>query len=65
MPQHPLQKSVAFAEVAAVANLSNTLPPEIEPGLETTVFFDPAANVFAFGTYICTVEIDKETNIAS
>jgi carbon-monoxide dehydrogenase large subunit len=59
------QKSVAFAEVAAVANLSNTLPPGIEPGLETTVFFEPEANVFAFGTYICAVEIDKETGEAS
>jgi aerobic carbon-monoxide dehydrogenase large subunit len=59
------QKSVAFAEVAAAANLSNTLPPEIEPGLETTVFFEPAANVFAFGTHICAVEIDKETGEAT
>lgn len=58
------QKSVAFAEVAAAANLSNTLPPEIEPGPETTVFFEPTANVFAFGTYICAVEIDKETGEA-
>jgi aerobic carbon-monoxide dehydrogenase large subunit len=59
------QKSVAFAEVAAAANLSNTLPPGIEPGLETTVFFEPEANVFAFGTYICAIEIDKETGEAS
>jgi carbon-monoxide dehydrogenase large subunit len=55
------QKSVAFAEVAAAANLSNTLAPGIEPGLETTVFFEPDACVFPFGTHICVVEIDKET----
>ena len=55
------QKSVAFADVAAAANLSNTLAPGIEPGLETTVFFEPDACVFPFGTHICAVEVDKET----
>jgi aerobic carbon-monoxide dehydrogenase large subunit len=58
------QKAVTFAEVAAAANLSNTLAPGIEPGLETTVFFEPEACVFPFGTHICTVEIDKETGEA-
>ena len=55
------QKSVAFAEVAATANLSNTLAPGIEPGLETTVFFEPDSCVFPFGTHVCVVEIDKGT----
>ncbi len=55
------QKAVAFANVAATANLSNTLAPGIEPGLETTVFFEPEACVFPFGTHICVVEIDKDT----
>ena len=55
------QKSVAFADVAATANLSNTLAPGIEPGLETTVFFEPEACVFPFGTHIAVVEIDKDT----
>jgi carbon-monoxide dehydrogenase large subunit len=55
------QKAVSFAEVAATANLSNTLAPGIEPGLEATVFFEPEACVFPFGTHICVVEIDKET----
>jgi carbon-monoxide dehydrogenase large subunit len=58
------QKAVAFADVAAAANLSNTLAPGIEPGLETTVFFEPDACVFPFGTHICVVEIDKETGEA-
>jgi len=55
------QKAVSFADVAAAANLSNTLAPGIEPGLETTVFFEPEACVFPFGTHIAVVEIDKET----
>src|SRR5229473_5321006 len=55
------QKAVAFAEVAMAANFSNTLPPNIEPGLETTAFWEPAANTFPFGTHVCVVEIDKDT----
>ncbi len=58
------QKSVAFAEVAATANLSNTLAPGIEPGLETTVFFEPESCVFPFGTHVCVVEVDKDTGNA-
>jgi carbon-monoxide dehydrogenase large subunit len=58
------QKSVAFSDVALTANFSNTLAPGIEPGLETTVFFEPLACVFPFGTHICVVEIDKDTGEA-
>jgi carbon-monoxide dehydrogenase large subunit len=58
------QKSVTFADVAATANLSNTLAPGIEPGLETTVFWEPEACVFPFGTHICVVEVDKDTGEA-
>ena len=58
------QKSVTFNEVAMTANLSNTLHPGIEPGLETTVFWEPEACVFPFGTHICAVEIDQDTGEA-
>ncbi|HAE84771.1 MAG TPA: carbon monoxide dehydrogenase, partial [Ktedonobacter sp.] len=58
------QKSVSFNDVAAAANLSNTLAAGIEPGLETTVFWEPEACVFPFGTHICVVEIDKDTGEA-
>lgn len=58
------QKAVAFADVAATANLSNTMAPGIEPGLETTVFFEPEACVFPFGTHVCIVEVDRETGEA-
>lgn len=58
------QKGVAFADVAATANLSNTLAPGIEPGLETTVFFEPEACVFPFGTHVCVVDVDKDTGEA-
>jgi len=58
------QKSVSFAEVAMAANYSNTLPPAIEPGLETTAFWEPEACTFPNGTHVCVVEIDKETGQA-
>jgi carbon-monoxide dehydrogenase large subunit len=58
------QKAVSFAEVAAAANFSNTLPPTIEPGLETTAFWEPEAFTFPFGTHVCVVEIDKDTGEA-
>lgn len=58
------QKTVSFAEVAAIANTSNTLPTSIEPGLETTAFWEPEAYTFPFGTHICVVEIDRDTGVA-
>jgi len=59
------QKAVSFAEVAMAANFSNTLPPSIEPGLETTVFWEPEGNTFPFGTHVCIVEVDKDTGEAA
>ena len=47
--------------MATVTHFSNSLHPGIEPGLETTVFWEPEACTFPFGTHICMVEIDKET----
>jgi len=58
------QKAVSFSEVATAANLSNTLAPGIEPGLETTVFWEPQACVFPNGTHICVVEVDRDTGVA-
>jgi carbon-monoxide dehydrogenase large subunit len=55
------QKSVAFNDIAEAANFSNTLPRGIEPGLETTAFWEPEASTVPFGTHICVVEVDKET----
>src|SRR2546426_4931071 len=55
------QKSVAFDEVALTANTSNLLAKGIEPGLETTAFFEAENFTCPFGTHICTVEIDKDT----
>ena len=47
--------------MALTANTSNLLAKGIEPGLETTAFFEAENFTFPFGTHICTLEIDKDT----
>ncbi len=37
------------------------MAPGVEPGLETTAFFEPESCTFPFGTHICVVEVDKDT----
>ncbi len=58
------QKSISFNDVAMAANFSNTLHPSIEPGLETTAFWEPEGNTFPFGTHVCVVEVDRESGAA-
>jgi carbon-monoxide dehydrogenase large subunit len=55
------KKSLAFVDVVAAAYSAKKLPPDTEPGLETTSFFEPANFTFPFGAHICVVEIDGET----
>jgi len=47
-------KEVAFA---AYTNP----PPDTEPGLEATYYYDPPNLTFPYGTYIAVVEVDAET----
>jgi aerobic carbon-monoxide dehydrogenase large subunit len=50
-----------FAELAAAAALSYSLPPGMEPTLDETSYYDPPNCVFPFGTHICIVEVDADT----
>ncbi|MFI5607409.1 xanthine dehydrogenase family protein molybdopterin-binding subunit [Amycolatopsis sp. NPDC051903] len=51
-----------LAELARVAYLeSNRLPDGIEPGLESTQFYDPIRGAFAAGAQAAVVEIDRAT----
>jgi len=52
-------KSVTMNEVAFAAYTN--LPPGLEPGLETTYYYDPPNLTFPHGAYICVVDIDKGT----
>jgi carbon-monoxide dehydrogenase large subunit len=55
------KKSIAFGEVVGAAYVAKTLPPQMEPGLEATTFFEPTNFTFPFGAHICVVELDAET----
>jgi carbon-monoxide dehydrogenase large subunit len=54
-------KSLSIQDVALAAHLARELPPDMEPGLSATYFFEPKNFTFPFGTHICVVEIDPET----
>ena len=55
------KKSLPFGEVVAAAYAARRLPPNMEPGLDATTFFEPANFTFPFGAHACVVEIDTET----
>src|SRR5919205_3081172 len=57
----PGRKSVTIQEVALAAHLGKELPPDTEPGLSATYFFEPKNFTFPFGTHIAVVEIDRDT----
>ncbi len=54
-------RAKTIQEIALSAYTAENLPPGIEPGLETTTFYDPENFVFPFGAHICAVDIDPET----
>jgi carbon-monoxide dehydrogenase large subunit len=52
---------VTIQDVALAAHIAKDLPPDTEPGLSATYFFEPKNFTFPFGTHIVAVEIDRET----
>jgi carbon-monoxide dehydrogenase large subunit len=54
-------KSVSFKEVAAAAYRALKLPPNTEPGLMATYFWEPPNFTFPFGAHIVVTEVDRET----
>lgn len=60
-PQTEGRTSLTIAEIALAAHLAKELPPDTEPGLSATYFFEPKNFTFPFGTHIAVVEIDRET----
>ena len=55
------KSSLTIQEVALAAHLAKELPPDTEPGLSATYFFEPKNFTFPFGTHIAVVEVDRET----
>jgi carbon-monoxide dehydrogenase large subunit len=60
-PQTEGKSSLTIQEVALAAHIAKDLPPDTEPGLSATYFFEPKNFTFPFGTHIVSVEIDRET----
>jgi aerobic carbon-monoxide dehydrogenase large subunit len=60
-PQTEGRTSLTIAEIALAAHLAKDLPPDTEPGLSATYFFEPKNFTFPFGTHIAVVEVDRET----
>ena len=54
-------KSKSFAEIAGATYRAMKLPPNTEPGLQSTHFWEPPNFVFGFGAHIVITDIDKET----
>jgi carbon-monoxide dehydrogenase large subunit len=55
-------KKKTFGEVAFAAYVPHNYPHDkLEPGLNENAFYDPANFTFPAGTYVCEVEIDKDT----
>jgi carbon-monoxide dehydrogenase large subunit len=60
-PETEGRSSLTIQEVALAAHIARELPPDTEPGLSATYFFEPKNFTFPFGTHIVVVEIDRET----
>lgn len=56
-------KFKTIQEIALASYQAENLPFGMEPGLESTTFYDPENFTFPFGTHICVVEVDPETGI--
>jgi carbon-monoxide dehydrogenase large subunit len=54
-------RSVGLAEIVGAAYNAINLPPETEPGLEATSYFEPPNFTFPFGVHIAVVEVDSAT----
>src|SRR5688500_2931856 len=51
-----------FGEIAFAAYVPHNYPHDkLEPGLNENAFYDPSNFTFPAGTYVCEVEVDRET----
>ncbi len=55
------KKALGWKELAGEAYVAKNLPPNFEPGLEASSFFEPPNCTFPFGTHIVAVEVDRDT----
>jgi carbon-monoxide dehydrogenase large subunit len=51
-----------FGEIAFAAYVPHNYPHDkLEPGLNENAFYDPANFTFPAGTYVCEIEVDRDT----
>jgi carbon-monoxide dehydrogenase large subunit len=55
------KNSIGWAKLAGESYIAKNLPPNYEPGLEASSFFEPPNCTFPFGTHIVAVEVDPDT----
>src|SRR5438874_4798432 len=55
------KSSLTIQEIALAAHVAKEIPPDTEPGLSATYFFEPKNFTCPCGTHLFVVEIDKET----
>src|SRR3989440_10804623 len=55
------KKALTWNQLAPAAYVAKDLPPNFEPGLEASSFFEPPNCTYPFGTHIVAVELDRET----
>ncbi|HKA01051.1 MAG TPA: xanthine dehydrogenase family protein molybdopterin-binding subunit [Candidatus Solibacter sp.] len=54
-------KSVSFGEMAVAAYHAKKLPPDTQPGLVATHFWEPPNFTFPFGAHIVVTDVDRDT----
>jgi aerobic carbon-monoxide dehydrogenase large subunit len=59
-------RTLTMAEVARIAHLeTQRLPPEVDPGLDATRFYDPIRGTFAAGAQAAIVEVEPDTGVVT
>ena len=59
-------RTKTFGEIAFAAYVPHNYPHDkLEPGLNENAFYDPANFTFPAGTYVCEVEVDRDTGQVS
>ncbi len=58
------EKRVPIAQVAASAYIAHDLPQGTEPGLESTVYFNPLGLATSYAAHVCEVEVDTQSGLA-
>ncbi|HEU4488243.1 MAG TPA: molybdopterin cofactor-binding domain-containing protein, partial [Actinomycetota bacterium] len=54
-------RSLSWTELARLAQVQESLPQGMKPGLAADHFFEPEDETYPFGAHVCVVEVDVET----